>query len=419
MKHYKNINVLDAAKKRIADNIDHFDDFYVSFSGGKDSGVLLDLVIEVAKEKNKLPVKVVFSDLEAIYQETERYVKSQMSRPEVEPYWLCLPEIDENASSVFERYYTMWDKTQEENWVRPIPDLPYVITEDNMDDTLRKYVDLDNISEWSITSFGEYLCDIKGKTNICNFIGLRSEESYGRYMTIAAGKNRNKLNQHTYLNKGKNTRTWISLPIYDWEFADIWYYYQSNNLDYNRLYDKFLKLGIPESEMRTCYAFGSEQKKSLWMYTQIEPETFDRLLNRVQGVNFGKNYNTTNINRGKIKKPDHITWKAYMEILLSELPPLTKQNFEEKFKIVYRYHTVMYCDKMNLEFDYIACDSRDEERQKQKESGLPYKVFFSYETMCGAIIRRDFVMKVYGFGYSNKMVKRIKNMNENWNQENK
>jgi predicted phosphoadenosine phosphosulfate sulfurtransferase len=418
MKHYKEINVYEASKLRIKENIENFEDFYVSFSGGKDSGVLIHLVIEVAKEMNRLPVKVVFSDLEMIYNETERYAKTIMDMEEVEPYWLCLPEIDENASSIYERYYRMWDDSKKDIWAREMPKMKYVINQHNMDDILKKYVDLNDISEWSISVFGEYLCDKYKLNNICNFIGLRANESYGRYMAIATEKNRIKKNQYTYLTKDKNTRTWTSLPIYDWVFADIWYYYSSNKLDYNRVYDKFLKIGIPESEMRTCYALGEEQKKSLWMYSLIEPETFDRLLQRVEGVNFGKLYNTTNINRGKLKKPANISWKQYVDILLAELPPLAKSNFIEKFNIVYRYHTVMYCDKMNLDFDFIACDSRAEEKIKSKEYDLPYKVFFSYETLCGAIIKRDFVMKVYGFGYSNKMVNRVKNIETDWDKSN-
>jgi predicted phosphoadenosine phosphosulfate sulfurtransferase len=48
---------------------------------------------------------------------------------------------------------------------------------------------------------------------------------------------------------------------------------------------------------------------------------------------------------------------------------------------------------------------------------MPIKYFFSYETLCGAVIRRDFVFKKYGFGYSNKMSKRIEEIQGKWNQE--
>lgn len=410
----KSKNVYDASKERIREQLNNFPDYYVSFSGGKDSGVLVNLVIEVAKEENKLPVKVVFSDLECIYMETERYVKSIMDLKEVEPYWLCLPEIDENASSIYERYYTMWDPLKKDIWARDMPKMNYVINEHNIPKELNKYLNLNSISEWSISKFGEFLCDKNKVDKICNFIGMRADESYGRHMTIATQKNRNKKNQYTYLTKDGCDRTWTSLPIYDWEFSDIWHYYSVNNLDYNRVYDSFLKIGLPYSEMRTCYALGEEQKKSLYIYSLIEPETYDRLVQRVQGVNFGKIYNKTNINRGKIKKPNNITWQEYMHILLADLPEEISYNFKEKFNIVYNYHTKMYCDKLGLDFEFIACDSRKESKEKAKENNMPIKYFFSYETLCGAIIKRDFVFKKYGFGYSKKMEDRITEIKEKW-----
>lgn len=415
MKVYnKNKNVYEASLERIKWAINNFDDFYVSFSGGKDSGVLVNLVIEVAESLNKLPVKVVFSDLECIYKETERYVKSIMDSDKVKPYWLCLPEIDENASSVYERYYTMWDKNKASIWARDMPSMDYVINENNIPEKLKPYLNLQSISEWSISKFGEYLCDENNVENICNFIGMRADESYGRHMAIATQKHRNKKNQYTYLTKDECNRTWTCLPIYDWNFSDIWHYYACKNLDYNKVYDSFLKIGLPYSEMRTCYALGEEQKKSLYIYSMIEPETYDRLLKRVQGVNFGKLYNKTNINRGKIKKPENVNWEQYMHILLSELPGDISDNFKEKFNLVYNYHKKMYCDKLGLDFSFIECDSRMESKNKSKENDMPIKYFFSYETMCGAIIKRDFVFKKYGFGYSNKMEKRINEIQKKW-----
>ena len=416
-KKYLELNVLESAYQRIEWAINEYPDFYVSFSGGKDSGVLVNLVIDVAKKLNRLPVKVVFSDLEVIFAETERYTKSIMELPEVEPYWLCFDEIENNASSVYERYFRLWDKTQKDKWVRDMPNMDYVINDNNCPDGLKKYIHSNKIDSWSIECFGEYLCDIKNIDSICNFIGMRTDESYGRHMTIASKKNRDKKNDYTYLTKNEAKRTWTCLPIYDWEISDIWYYYYSTNKDYNRVYDSMMRIGIPQSLMRTCYAFGEEQKKSLWLWSVIEGETWERMVIRVEGANFGKIYNHTNINRNKIKKPDNITWKQYLDILMSQLPPLTKSNFEEKFMIAFRYHKVMYEDKMNLSPDVYIVDSKKESKTKSVELNIPFKCFIEYESLCEAIIKRDFVFKKYGFGNSNKMINRIENMQNNWNDE--
>src|SRR5690606_11411401 len=315
MKVYNtNINVYEASKIRIKEQINSFPDFYVSFSGGKDSGVLINLVIECATELNRLPVKCVFSDLEAIFMETERYVKSIMEDLNVDPYWLCIEELDDNASSVYERYFKICDSQKKDSWIREMPSMPYVINMNNIDPLFKKYID-GSLENWSIECFGEYLCDKLNIDSICNFIGMRADESYGRHMTIATQKHRNKKNQYTYLTKNEAKRTWTCLPIYDWETSDIWHYYSINNLDYNRVYDSMFKYGLSLSQMRTCSALGEEQKKSLYLWKIIEPDTFDKMINRVQGVNFGANYNHTNLNRGKVVKPKNITWKQYLEIL--------------------------------------------------------------------------------------------------------
>lgn len=409
MKNYTDQNVYQAARERIAFCIDRFDDFYVSFSGGKDSGALMELVIEVAREKNRLPVKAVFSDLEVIFSETVEYVKRMFARPEVQGYWLCLEELDENGSSIFERYFKIWDKSKKDKWIHQPPDAPYVITDENCPEKLKKYLQPEKLDYWSIEHFGEYLCDELGVNNICNFIGMRGAESYGRYMCVKVEKNRTKINAYTYKTKTSGERTFVSLPIYDWQYQDIWHYYSVANADYNRIYDRMLKLGLSYPLMRTCSAFGEEQKKSLYYWKIFEPETFDRMLKRVEGVNFGALYNHTNINRGAIKKPAGITWKEYLNILMAELPEDVRANFQEKFDITFRYHKVMYEEKEGLSPDFYILDSRKQEKELIKK-GYPAKYFITYEDFCGAIIKRDFVFKKYGFGYSNKMSKRIEEM---------
>lgn len=395
------MNVYQAAISRIKEAINHFPDFYVSFSGGKDSGVLVNLVIEAAKELNQLPVKVVFSDLEAIYQETARYAKSIMDMPEVEPYWLCFEEVEDNASSVYERYYRTWDKGKSNKWVRDMPDMNYVINDANCPASLRKYM-TGRLEDWTLTNFGEWICDEGHSESICNFIGMRSDESYGRHMAVAAAKFRTKLNPHTYLTKNGADRTWTCLPLHDWSTADVWKYYAETGHDYNRVYDSMYRLGLSMSQMRTCFAFGEAQKKSLWQWQAIEPETWERMCRRVEGANFGKIYNHTNISRNQIQKPEHITWEEYLSILLSSLPPIVRSNFEEKFEIAFRYHKTMYEDKLNIHKSVYIQDSRKSAKEKSAETGLSIKHFISYETLCWAILKRDFVFERYGFGHSKK-----------------
>lgn len=62
---YKQNNVFEEALERIRFVYDNCDDVIVSMSGGKDSTVLFNLTMQVARERNRLPLKVFWLDQEA------------------------------------------------------------------------------------------------------------------------------------------------------------------------------------------------------------------------------------------------------------------------------------------------------------------------------------------------------------------
>jgi predicted phosphoadenosine phosphosulfate sulfurtransferase len=113
-------------------------------------------------------------------------------------------------------------------------------------------------------------------------------------------------------------------PIYDWKTQDIWVYLGKNpNLPSNLIYSKMSMAGVPISEQRLCQPYGDDQKKGLWLYHILEPETWFKLINRVSGVNSGALYiqESGNINGYRfIEKPENINWKEYTNLLLSTLP---------------------------------------------------------------------------------------------------
>ena len=68
-KIYQDIDVLTAAKSRVDLVFDEFERIVISFSGGKDSTVLLDMVQREAVKRNRM-IDVLFIDLEGQYQST-------------------------------------------------------------------------------------------------------------------------------------------------------------------------------------------------------------------------------------------------------------------------------------------------------------------------------------------------------------
>lgn len=75
MKIYKKQNVYDAAIERVGMLFDEFPNVVVGISGGKDSTAILNIALEVAEQKNRLPLQVLFIDQEAEYQSVIDYIK--------------------------------------------------------------------------------------------------------------------------------------------------------------------------------------------------------------------------------------------------------------------------------------------------------------------------------------------------------
>lgn len=398
MKKYTTKNVWDSAVERVDFVLDNFPAYYVSCSGGKDSGVLFNLVRDRAEIKGKLPVPVMFFDWETCYKETVNFVERIMLRDDVEPYWICLPEAEDNGSSIFERYWKPWDPAKKDKWVRPMPEHDFVINQGNMPEEWNEWYDPNSYTVWVVKHFGDWLANKKGVEKVASFLGLRTNESYGRHMLIAAQKNRDKINKYTYRTKDNGDKTWITLPIYDWTAEDIWIANGKNKWDYNHIYDRFFYLGKTLHEMRICNALGEVQKQDLDQWQEIEPETWDRLVERVEGANFGAIYNKTNLNRLKTKKPSGMTWEKYTEILLNSLPPEAKANYDYRFGVIKRWFEVYSGGKLNLEKWWF--DTKKEAKAFAKEKGISIAYVGSWETMANFIIKRDWMCKKYGFAES-------------------
>ena len=104
------INVLQAAIDRIRFTFDEFEKVYVSFSAGKDSTVMLHLVIDEAKRRG-IKVGVLLVDLEGQYKLTIEHAESLFKKykEHIDLYWVCLPIHLRNAVSVYDYYSSNFD----------------------------------------------------------------------------------------------------------------------------------------------------------------------------------------------------------------------------------------------------------------------------------------------------------------------
>ncbi len=336
LKKFKTTNVLEEAKDRVKFVFDNFERIYVSFSAGKDSTVMLHLVLEEAKARNR-KVGVLIIDLEAQYNLTIEHVRTCLDfyAENVEPYWVCLPISLRNAVSNYTPRWICWDKDKKDSWVRPLPEHKGVISEETFFPFFQKGMEFEEF----VPLFGEWFG--QGKLTVC-FVGIRTDESLNRFRTIISDS------KVRFKNKSYTTEVSEGLfniyPIYDWNVSDLWLYHSKNpKLPSNKIYDLMHKAGLSPSQMRICQPYGDDQRRGLWLYHILEPKTWYKVVERVNGANSGALYiqetgNVTGYN--KITKPDNHTWKSFCNLLLSSLPDNTSAHYISKFKVFLKWWKV-------------------------------------------------------------------------------
>lgn len=319
-------NVYEASVERIDFVFKHFDRVYVSFSGGKDSGVLLNLVIQYMREhgiKKKLGVQIL--DNEANYSYSLEFMHRiiQENRDILDVYWCCLPITLPCTVSAYEIDWQCWGVNDQDRWVRPMPDEDYIVNIDNhpFED---QFIENMNYEEfWDM--FAEWY---SGGEQCANLIGIRTAESLNRFRAIM---NENK---ETLLGmpwtKRNTEHTYNVYPIYDWRTEDIWTANARFAWDYNKLYDVFYMAGVPVHKMRVASPFMSESKSSLNLYKVIDPGVWARLCARVQGANFIATYGKQ-LNYHSFSLPEGHTWKSFTKFLLDTLPEQSGVNFKCRF----------------------------------------------------------------------------------------
>lgn len=122
------LNVYEQALVRLKKIFTSFDNVYVSFSGGKDSGMLLHLCIDYLRKNHPGRKLIVFHmDYEVQYQETVRYVDQVLASNAdiLEVYRVCVPFRVPTCTSMYQRYWRPWDEEMRDCWVRELPEGVY------------------------------------------------------------------------------------------------------------------------------------------------------------------------------------------------------------------------------------------------------------------------------------------------------
>lgn len=370
------IDVLQAARDRIRYTFDHFEAVYVSFSAGKDSSVMLHLVMDEARKRGRR-VGVLLIDLEAQYQLTIKHAEEMMQMYEdcIDPYWVCLPIKLRNAVSNYQPVWCAWDPEKKADWVRQPP--KWSITDPAYFDFFEDRMEFEEFIELFALWYA------KGRKTAA-FIGIRSDESLNRFRTIAVWDKE--------MHFGKRYTTKIAdgiynvYPIYDWHVTDIWKYHAAfPDRPHNQVYDRMHMAGVSLSQQRLCQPYGDDQRRGLWLYHLIEPQTWGKLVARVNGANSGALYigesgNVTGYS--KITLPPGHTWRSFANLLLATMPEVTREHYTQRFNEWLRgWHKRGYRKGIP---DYAP-------RELEKKYWAP-----SWRRMCKVLLRNDWWCKGLG-----------------------
>jgi predicted phosphoadenosine phosphosulfate sulfurtransferase len=322
-KKYLNINVYQATQQRLAFIFEEFENVYVAFSGGKDSSVVFHLAVNFLIENNiKKRLGVMFLDGEVQYTATISHVRQMLELylPYIDIYWRCPPIDIENGVSAFQPTWRCWDKKIKHKWVRQMPNDEGVMNEDNHPDGA--------MVGWA--NFGEWFMKQRGGGQTVGLVGIRADESLNRFRTIKS-KNKRK-----YKDKGWTTYVsdnyYSAYPIYDWQTRDIWILNGKYGYCYNRVYDLMHWAGVGIEKMRVCQPYGLEQRTGLEMFKILEPNLWNKAVERVAGANFGNIYcKTKGVGYLKVQLPKGHTWASYTRLLLASTPTPTRDRFVNRF----------------------------------------------------------------------------------------
>lgn len=425
IRKYGEKNVFDALQERLKLIFDEFDNIYVSFSGGKDSGLLLNLVMDFQKKYYpEKKIGVFHQDFEAQYTVTTEYIERTFSRIEkdVEPYWVCLPMATRTALSNYEMFWYPWDDTKKEAWVRPMPKHDYVIHLENNPMTTYKYrMHQEDLAK----QFGRwYKMSHGGKKTVC-LLGMRADESMQRYSGFLNKKYGYK--EECWISK-QFKDVWCASPMYDWSANDVWHANYIFEYDYNRLYDLYYMAGLNVSQMRVASPFNDYSKDSLNLYRVIDPEIWAKLVGRVQGANFACIYGKTKaMGYRNVTLPEGHTWESYTKFLLDTLPVRLRNNYVKKFNTSIRFwhktgggldeETIKELEEhgYNIKRNGVSNYTLNKKSRVIFEGKIPddtddiksTKDIPSWKRMCFCILKNDHICRFMGFGLTRQQQKRI------------
>ena len=262
-------NVVEAAERRVLEAFNNNKTVSMSFSGGKDSICMADIVIKTM-QKYRISfsrLMVTFFDEEAIYPDVEKIViewRSKFMALGAKFYWFCLPIKHYNCCNKLanDESFICWEPGKQDVWVRPMPKF-----------AVRNHTAFR--LGMTYQQFGEKIFKA-----VPQMIGLRMAESLQRRSAIS-----------------HMTKSTFIYPIYDWRDQDIWLYVQRMGLQIPITYIYLYKVGVALNKLRISQFFSIDTIKSLPKVLEFYPDLYQRILRREPNADLVMLYHDTDMFR--------------------------------------------------------------------------------------------------------------------------
>lgn len=310
-------NVYETALDRIRWVFDEFDgNVSVSSSGGKDSTVVTELALIVARERGELPLRVQWVDQECEFEATVDFMEwSLTQRPEINGEWYQVPFKLFNATNHADAWLKVWDEDPDVEWVRPKH--PQAIT----------------VNDFGTDRFVKLLRAIGNRTGGAVLTGVRGEESSVRRLGITTYPCYKWV---TWGTKKDCTNHRVFHPIYDWTWRDVWKAICDGSdpehpgeqpWRYNRFYDEQYRHGVPVNNMRVSNYHHETAVHFLFYLQEIEPDTWARATKRLQGISTAGHLGREDF---WIKDLPFMfrSWDEYFEYLVDNIVPEPEHRAE-------------------------------------------------------------------------------------------
>ena len=315
-----NQDVITCARQRVKNVFETAPKVYLSFSGGKDSIVLADIVYKMclSGEIDRRKLTVQFIDEEAIFPCVEKIVmewRSKFMQIGVTFNWWCIQVKHFNCLNMLtqDETFICWDETKKDVWIRQKPVFAIcnhsLLKErkDNYQSFLTRY-EADGVS----------------------IIGVRTSESMQRVQNVASR-----------MTSGNMTTIY---PIYDMKDNDVWLYIRQNNLNIPDAYLYMWQIGRPKNRLRISQFFSVDTVGTLSEMAQYYPDLYNKICDREPNAYMTMLYFDTELYRHSKREDDSdIDYKQkFFDFLNSPQGKDAMQNRPNEIKRLLKFAQDLY-----------------------------------------------------------------------------